>query len=142
MSFALTSIFVACSNTPTLLSESKSLGVTDVTMAEVQQELSSGYVLWQQEKYPEAYESLQHLNQITMKEVWPVLREADPESALQLEVQYGRVLWALEHKRTYEGTDVARSMQRLLLREMSDVKIIVPDEVESVDPATGATPAN
>lgn len=111
-------------------------------MTEVQQELSTGYLLWQQEKYPEAYESLQHLNQTTMKEVWPVLREVDPESTLQLEVQYGRVLWSIEHKRPYEGTDVARSMQRLLLREMSDVKVTVSDEVEPVDPATESSPAN
>ena len=130
--------FLGClDSTPFLQQVSESTGVDDTTIASLEAELNDAYRLWEQEEYETAFEALQSMNQNSLKNVWPVMRAADPESTLRLEVQFGKVLWATEHKRSYEGQDAPRTLRAVLLRELNDVRHveeIPPDQPAATTP--------
>ena len=121
-----------CTESPDLLSsEVETVGVSSETIVSLESELDSAYALWEEEEYDEAFIVLEHINHESMKLVWPVLRSEDAESTLHLEVQFGKVLWSTERKRSIVNNEAAGSLKRLLLRELNDVRLIEPVPNES-----------
>ena len=119
---------------PLLQQEPQPQGVEVATIDALEVQLNEAYSVWAKEEYENAFEALQFMNQTSLKDIWPVLHEADPESALRLEVQFGTVLWATEHKRSFEDQDAARMLRTILLRELNDVRRV--EVLPSDQPAT------
>ena len=116
-----------CTDTSELLSaEQVSVGVSSQEIELLESELNAAYSLWESEEYDQAFVSLERINHDTMKTVWPILRSEDPESSLQLEVQFGKVLWATEKRKSIANNESARSLKMLLMRELNEVRIVEP----------------
>ena len=116
-----------CTDTPELLSiNPEPIGVTADTIVQIESELNAAYALWEDEEYDQAFVSLERLNHDSMHAVWPILRAEDAESTLHLEVQFGKVLWSTERKRSIVKNEAARSLKSLLLRELNEVRLIEP----------------
>ena len=130
--------FLGCfDSTPLLQQEPQLQGIEATTIDALELELNESYRIWKIEEYENAFEALQFMNQTSLKDVWPVIHEADPESALRLEVQFGKVLWATEHKRSFEDQDAARTLRTVMLRELNDVRrveVIPPDQPATTTP--------
>ena len=124
----------ACTDAPELLSiNPEPIGITTDTIVQIESELNAAYALWEEEEYDQAFVSLERLNHDSMHTVWPILRSEDAESTLHLEVQFGKVLWATERKRSIVKNEAARSLKSLLLRELNDVRLIEPVSNEAGD---------
>ncbi len=119
--------FLACTEVPTLSqTETTEVGVSTETIQQLEQELTLAFEQWQDEQYFEAFDGLTHLKDTSMKGVWPILREADPESSLQLEVAFGKSLRATKRKNSFDNTKVPQQLQSLLLGELNDVRRVEP----------------
>lgn len=130
-------LFGCFDSTPLLQQEPESKGIEVSTIEALELQLNEAYEIWEEEEYENAFEALQFINQTSLKDIWPVIREADPESALRLEVQFGAVLWATEHKRSFADQDAARTLRTILLRELNDVRlveVIPPDQPATTKP--------
>jgi hypothetical protein len=92
----------------------------------VESALNAAYLLWESEEYDQAFIALESLNHDGMKDIWPILRAEDPEATLHLEVQFGKVLWSTERKRSITKDEGARTLKSTLLRELNDVRIATP----------------
>ena len=116
-----------CTDTPELLQvEQETVGVSTQEIELLESELNAAYSLWESEEYDQAFVSLERINHDTMKTIWPILRSEDPESSLQLEVQFGKVLWATERKKSIANNESARSLKMLLMRELNEIRLIEP----------------
>ena len=74
-----------------------------------------------------------------MKTVWPVLRSEDAESSLQLEVHFGKALWAMERNKSIAGNETAGALKMLLMRELNEVRLEEPTpDIEASEDANGA----
>ena len=131
-------ILYGCTEAPELLSSKPdTVGVSPETIVQIESELTAAYSLWEDEEYDQAFIALERLNHDRMKSVWPILRAEDAESSLHLEVQFGKVLWSTERKRSIVNNEAARSLKSVLLRELNEVRLIEPTPNES----EGATPS-
>lgn len=116
-----------CTDTPELLPvEQETIGVSSQEIDLVESELNAAYSLWESEEYDQAFVALERINHETMKTVWPILRSEDAETSLQLEVQFGKVLWATERKKSIANNESARSLKMLLMRELNEVRLVEP----------------
>ena len=126
ITFSLLMLY-GCTEAPDLLySTPDPIGVSTETIVQIETELNAAYALWEKEDYDQAFVALEQLNHEGMKTVWPVLRNDDAESTLYLEVQFGKVLWSTERKRSIVNNEAARSLKSLLMRELNDVRLIEP----------------
>ena len=125
-------ILYGCTEAPELLSpKPDAVGVSTETIVQIESELTAAYALWQEEDYDQAFIALERLNHDHMKSVWPILRAEDAESSLHLEVQFGKVLWSTERKRSIVNNQAARSLKSILLRELNEVRLIEPTPNET-----------
>ena len=129
-----------CTDTPELLPvDPVSVGVSSQEIEHVESELNAAYALWEAEEYDQAFIALERLNHDTMKTVWPILRSEDPESSLQLEVHFGKVLWATERKKSIAGSKTSGALKMLLMRELNEVRQVEPTQnVEVPNDPNGA----
>ena len=116
-----------CTDTAELLPvEPDSIGVSAQEIKLVESELNAAYALWETDEYDQAFIALERINHDTMKTVWPILRSEDPESSLELEVHFGKVLWATERKKSIAGNESAGALKMLLMRELNEVRLEEP----------------
>ena len=128
----------ACTDLPTLSqSEPTDLGVSTETVQQIEQELNGVFELWEDEQYFEAFDGLTHIKDTSMEGVWPILREADPESSLRLEVAFGKSLSATKRKNSIDSTKAPQQLRNLLMRELNDVR-----QVEPIEPIEPSEPTN